>query len=84
MNKPNISRQWNRLNEVKIRTMLYERNLTQQQLADMAGTSRATVCAICNGKSCSFDTAYKIAKAFDVSIEEMMEVINGDSRRNTK
>ena len=62
-----------RLCRIKLVTELAKRNMTSQALAKQAGVSRATISAIKNGRSCSHDTAVKLAKALNMNIEELKE-----------
>ena len=66
-----------KIDELRIRNWLYVSDLTQEQLAQKAGTTRATISAVCNGKSCSYSTAEKIASAMGVSVYEL--AINGET-----
>ena len=62
-----------RLCRIKLVTELAKRNMTSQALAKQAGVSRATISGIKNGKSCSPETAAKIAMALNMSDEELKE-----------
>lgn len=72
-----MKKQWIRIDAVKVRVLLYQKNMTQTELANKIGMSRATVNAILNGKSCKSNTAHKIAEGLDVSIEKIMEEDDG-------
>ena len=49
-----------------------ERGITQQELADMVSVTRQTIISLENGKyNPSINLAYKIAKRFDKTIEEI-------------
>lgn len=48
------------------------KGFTLVQLAEKSGVSRATLSAVKNGKSCSYDTAVKIAKALEVDVNEII------------
>ena len=49
--------------------------MTQQQLADKVGVTRQTIIAIEQGKySPSLPLAFKIARTFDVTIEQVFEL----------
>lgn len=62
-----------RLCRIKLVTELAKRNMTSQSLARHAGVSKATVSAIKNGRSCSPDTAAKIAEVLNLTIEDLQE-----------
>lgn len=59
------------INGKAIKHILLDKSMRQTELSEKAGITRATISAICNGKSCSNETAQKIAKALDVKIEEL-------------
>ena len=42
------------------------------ELSRKSGISRTTICAIRNGKSCSPETAFAIAKALEVDVTEIL------------
>jgi putative transcriptional regulator len=54
-----------------IRKLRFEHNeMTQQQLADLAGVTRQTIVAVEKGKySPSLELAFKIAKVFNVPLD---------------
>ena len=62
-----------RIDRVKLVAELTKRDMTQKQLADLAGISRVTVNYIKAGKSCSDDVGAKIAKALGVPVEKLLE-----------
>ena len=59
----------------KVRRLRFDNGeLTQQQLADRVGVTRQTIIAIEAGKySPSLPLAFKIARTFGVSIEDVFE-----------
>jgi len=59
-----------------IRTLRFHHDeMTQQQLAEKAGVTRQTIVAIEKGKySPSLELAFRIARAFDVPLEEVFFV----------
>lgn len=62
-----------RIDRIKLVAELMKRDMKQADLADAAGVSRATVTYIKGGKSCSDEVGYKIAKALNIDITEIME-----------
>ena len=62
-----------RVNRKKMACFMIDANFNTKQLAEKAGVSRVTACSIKNGKSCSYDTAVKIAKALNVDVTEIIE-----------
>lgn len=64
----------------RIRHLREKKNLTQEDLADIAGCSRVYISYIESGKNVSLETVVAIANGMDVSIEEIladsMEVTN--------
>jgi putative transcriptional regulator len=61
-----------------LRRLRFENDhMTQQQLADKAGVTRQTIIAIESGKYApSLPLAFKIAKTFEVSIEDVFQYEN--------
>jgi putative transcriptional regulator len=58
----------------RIRELRAERNLTQQDLADKVGVTRQTVIAMEQDKySPSLETAFKVALALGVSLEQCFQ-----------
>ena len=56
----------------RIRELRKKRNITQEDLADALAVTRQTVISLENGKyNASLQLAYRIAKYFDESIEEV-------------
>lgn len=62
-----------RIDRFKLTTELMRRDMTQKQLAEKAGVSRATVNGIKSGRSCSDEVGQKIAKALGVKVTEITE-----------
>ena len=55
-----------------IKELRAERNMTQQQLADAVGVSSRTIISIEKGQyNPSLMLAYRMARVFDVSVEEL-------------
>lgn len=58
----------------RIRELRKARKLSQEELADAVGTTRQTITSIEVGKyTASLVLAYKIAKFFDLTIEEVFD-----------
>jgi putative transcriptional regulator len=56
----------------RVRELRVERNMTQEELAEIIGVSRQTINAIEKEKfDPSLPTAFKMAKLFEKSIEEI-------------
>ncbi len=62
-----------RIDRIKFTTFLLKRNLTQKELAEIAGVSRNTVSSIKCGKSCTDEVGQAIAHALRVDVEELLE-----------
>ena len=65
-----------RLCRIKLVTELAKRNMTGQGLAEKAGVSKATVSSIKNGRSCSRETAAKVAMALGMPVDELTERVS--------
>lgn len=61
------------INARKLIIFMYEQDKNVNALSTAAGVSRATVTAVKSGKSCSYQTAFKIAKALGVDVTELLE-----------
>ena len=58
--------------KTKVKELRAEHGMTQQQLADLVGVSSRTIIAIEKGQySPSLMLAYRMAKVFGVSVEEL-------------
>ena len=58
--------------KTKVKELRAEHGMTQQQLADMGGVSSRTIISIEKGQySPSLMLAYRMAKVFGVSVEEL-------------
>ena len=65
----------------KLKVLRAERDLSQADLAEMAGVSRQTINAIETGKyDPSLPLAFKLARLFDLSIEDVFHP--GDMKRD--
>ena len=63
-----------RIDRVKLIAEMARADLNGKQLGELAGISRVTVSSVKGGKSCSEETANKIACALGVDVEELLEV----------
>ncbi len=62
-----------RIDRVRVVTEMARKDLTVKRLAEMSGLSRLTVSSIKNGKSCSKETAEKLAAILGRDIIEKGE-----------
>lgn len=63
-----------RIDRIKFAVLLAEKDLTLTRLSDISGVSRQTLSCVKQGKRCTSETADKIARAFNVDVQEIMEV----------
>lgn len=60
-----------------VNELLLKQNMTKYRLSKLSGIPYTTINDICNNradlKKCSVDTVYKMAKALNVSMEEILE-----------
>lgn len=62
-----------RINNIKLVTEMMKRDMKQKDLAEKAGISRTTVGYVKCGKSCSEETAGRIARALGVDVTEIID-----------
>lgn len=62
-----------RIDRVKLTTALASKGLKVYELAEISGLSRGTITAVKNGKSCSTETAEKLAKGLGTNVEWLLE-----------
>ena len=62
-----------RIDRIKLVSELMRQDMTQKQLAELAGVSRVTINGIKGGRACSDEVGNKIAAALQVSIESLLE-----------
>ena len=62
-----------RIDNKKLRHILIDRDVGQKELAEISGVSRTVVNNICCGRSCTSTTAFKIADALQIPIEDLIE-----------
>lgn len=63
-----------------LQTLLNQKNISKYRLSQISGVPKTTLIDICAGRSsienCSAGTIYKLAKALDCSMEELMSLDN--------
>lgn len=64
-----------RIDRIKLITEMARQDVTGIQLAERAGVSRVTVSALRCGKTCTAETASKIARALGVDVTEIIEEV---------
>ena len=62
-----------RINKNKMLIEMVLQGYSLVKFAEVSGVSRATLSAIKNGKTCSINTAAKIATGLGVEVEELLE-----------
>lgn len=62
-----------RIDRIKLTVALAQRDLTIKKLAELTGISRLTLSNVKNGKSCSMETAEKLATVLGRDIIEKGE-----------
>lgn len=62
-----------RIDRIKFTAELMRQDMTQTTLSEKSGVSRSTINGIKSGRSCSEDTAEKLAAALNVSIKKLLE-----------
>lgn len=62
-----------RVNNSVMRAEMARSRITNDKLKEATGVSKATISAVRNGKSCSYNTAVKIAKALNLDVMELIE-----------
>ena len=62
-----------RLKKNMLKHIMVDRDLKLRQLQQLSGVSKQTLSAVSNGKSCSFETAVKLAKALNLDVMELIE-----------
>ena len=65
-----------RISKNKISFFMAEKDMLQKDLAIKADMSRGNLSTIINGKNCQARTIFKIAKALNVDVTEIMETEN--------
>ena len=60
-----------KLNAKKLRLTAYDKGMTQSDIAVACELSRGTINGIFNGRTCSQDTAEKIAEVLEVPLKKI-------------
>ena len=66
-----------KINRVKLISEMAQKNIRLYKLCEMSGVSKATLSAVRNGKSCTYETALKIAKALNLNVADLIEESEG-------
>lgn len=61
-----------RLDEKRLRIEALKQGVSQVDLMHKTGISRATLSKVYNGGSCNLNTAFKICKALNIDLEELI------------
>lgn len=61
------------INAKKLEVLLARNGLNQVQLSESSGVSRQSICTTIKRGSCSPATAYKLAKALNIDVEEIIQ-----------
>lgn len=62
-----------RIDNKKLLLLLAIKNMSITEILEKSGLSRGTVSAVKAGKSCTYITIEKLAKALDVPVTELIE-----------
>ncbi len=62
-----------KIDTVKLITTMYKKGIKTGEVVKKSGVSRSTISAVRGGKTCTLDTAVKIANALDIPVNELIE-----------
>ena len=62
-----------RLDRIKIRMLLMQKDMRQNDLVELSGVGRNTISAVLNGKGCTSETAQRIAAGLRVELNDILE-----------
>ena len=62
-----------KIDTVKLITTMYKKGIKTGEVVKKSGLSRSTISAVIVGKTCTLDTAVKIANALDIPVNELIE-----------
>jgi len=60
-----------RLDKIKLHTKMLEKDINTIKLSENTGLSRATISSVRCGKSCTYETAEKLAKALKCNVSDL-------------
>lgn len=60
-----------KVNEITIRSLMYQKKITQRKLSQKTELSERTINRICNGMECRYDTAKRISDALSVKVDDI-------------
>lgn len=61
-----------RIDRIKFATALLKADINMKELSERSGMSRTTISAVKQGKSCSPETAQKLADGLGVKLESLL------------
>lgn len=67
-----------RISRIKLKMEMLKQDITNSELAEKAGVSLSTVSSIRAGRSCSESSAMLVARALNMSVEELLECKRGE------
>ena len=62
-----------KIDTVKLITTMYKKGIKTGEVVKKSGLSRSTISDVRGGKTCTLDTAVKIANALDIPVNELIE-----------
>ena len=62
-----------RVDRIAVRILMLQKNLKQKDVIEKSGMTRSTISPVLCGKSCSKETAEKIAAALNVDLNQIIE-----------
>ena len=63
-----------KINRMVLVAAMAKNSMTSIMLSKKANVSKATLSAVKNGKTCTYNTAAKIAEALSLKVEDLIEV----------
>lgn len=62
-----------RVDRTRLIFLMAKKDMKTNELSNASGVSRATISAVRGGKSCTYETATKLAKALNVPLSDIAE-----------